>query len=258
MKKQLTMYNKKYNEHEIIERYSKGESTKSIANCLGTYNTTIRRILLRNNIAVRNQSEAQTDRNNMFINRTPEGDYWLGMLISDGYIGDKEYVIGLGLQDKDLEHLKKYSSFVKANVKSYKHPKFEALEHRVYFKNKAINLWLKSIGITERKSSTVCINIDLNRDILRGILDGDGYVRLNKLNVAIATQSVCLKDAIIKYLKENDINATSYKSKDLFIVGIYKNNDVFKLYNLLYTDTDLFLERKKDRLTATLKLKGFI
>lgn len=258
MKNQLTMYNKKYNEKEIITRYCEGESAKSIADNLSTYNTTIRRILLRNNIPLRNQSEAQAKTKNRFIERTPESDYWLGMLVSDGYVGDKEYVIGLGLQDKDFTHLQKYSTFIDVPISSYKHPRFGVVEHRVYFKNKAVNLWLKSIGITERKSSTVCLKVDLNRDILRGILDGDGYIRKDKLCVEIATQSECLKDNIISYLNSFEIQPTIHCSGNLFVIGVYKSNDVFKLYNLLYKDTDLFLERKKDRLTATLKLKGFI
>lgn len=47
----------KYDEQFIIEKYVAGQNAKAIATELGTYNTTIRRILLRNNISLRGVSE---------------------------------------------------------------------------------------------------------------------------------------------------------------------------------------------------------
>ena len=183
---------------------------------------------------------------------TEEAQYWLGMLIADGYIGDKENTVGLSLQEKDLEHLNKYANFVETNIKSYLNKKFNIMEHRAYFKNKATNSWLKSIGITERKSSNIKLLIPLTNHILRGIIDGDGYVRKGKGHIEIATQSDNLRLQIVEYLTSNNIHCTSHVSTSVFIIGIYRKDSVKKLYNLLYNNASVFLERKKDRITATL------
>lgn len=47
----------KYDEQNIINRYNEGASPKEIGVELGTYNTTIRRILIRNGITPQNCSE---------------------------------------------------------------------------------------------------------------------------------------------------------------------------------------------------------
>ncbi len=49
----------KYNEQEIVEKYNNKVNTVILARELGTYNTTIRRILLRNNIKLRSSGEVQ-------------------------------------------------------------------------------------------------------------------------------------------------------------------------------------------------------
>mgnify|MGYP003461767781 FL=1 len=183
---------------------------------------------------------------------TEEAQYWLGMLVADGYIGDKENTVGLSLQEKDLEHLNRYANFVETNIKSYLNKKFNIMEYRAYFKNKATNSWLKSIGVTERKSDNIKLLIPLTNHILRGIIDGDGYVRKGKGHIEIATQSDNLRLQIIEYLTSNDIHCTSHVSTSVFIVGIYRKDSIKKLYNLLYNNASIFLERKKDRITATL------
>jgi hypothetical protein len=242
------MYNEKY----IIEQYNKGNNTNLIAKELGTYNTTIRRILLRNNITLRNVSEANSKvKFNVFQTENEETFYWFGFLAADGYVGNKENTIGLGLQEKDLDHLIKYSKYIGVDVKSYKNKKFNVIEHKVYFKNKKINSFLKSIGITENKSNTLCLKIPLNFHILRGIIDGDGYVRKNKPTVEIATNSIDFANQIKEFLNNNNIHCT-VNYNNICIIGIYKKKDVTVLYNELYKDASVFLERKKDRLTALL------
>ena len=47
----------KGNEELIIRLYQEGYTQKDIAEQLGIYNTSVRRVLLRNNITIRNNSE---------------------------------------------------------------------------------------------------------------------------------------------------------------------------------------------------------
>jgi len=101
-------------------------------------------------------------------------------------------------------------------------------------------------------SNNIKLLIPLTNHILRGIIDGDGYIRKGKGHIEIATQSDNLRLQIIEYLTSNDIHCTSHSSTSVFIVGIYRKDSIKKLYNLLYNNASVFLERKKDRITATL------
>lgn len=87
----------KEKELEIIRLYIEEEKTqKEIADLYGTYNTSIRRVLLRNNITIRSNKELQgiirlediTSKEN-----TPEFYYFLGIMISDGCITGNRVVL---------------------------------------------------------------------------------------------------------------------------------------------------------------------
>lgn len=243
----------KYNEEQIVKEYLQGKNTKQLAFELKTYNTTIRRILLRNGITPRNQSEAQSKIINPFLDLENENvQYWLGMLASDGTIGDKEYVVSLGLQEKDLEHIKKYSEFSKVPIKTVFNKKFNCIEYRVVFKNKACNIFLRNLGITPRKSKTLKMKTSLSPAFIRGIIDGDGFIRKNTGRIEIATQSVEFKTQLVEWFTQNDIHCTNYFNGTIYIIGIYSKKDLITSYNLIYKNASVYLERKYDRLYASL------
>ena len=243
----------KYNEKDIITEYLLGISAKEIALKLGTYNTTIRRILLRNNIKLRNQSEAQRRVSNPFVNLNDRNvQYWLGMLAADGTIGNKEYLVSLGLQEKDLDHVLKYSSFVDVKCHKIISKKFKTIEYRVTFKSKECNLYLRNLGITPLKSKTLSIKMKMTPDFIRGVIDGDGYIRKNTGGIEIATQSENFKEQLISWFKCNNIHCTSSFNGSVFIVGVYSKKDILKSYNLIYKDAPIRLERKYNRLYASL------
>lgn len=243
----------KYNEEQIVKEYLQGKTTKQLAFELKTYNTTIRRILLRNNIIPRNQSESQSKIINPFLNLKDENvQYWLGMFASDGTIGDKEYVVSLGLQERDLEHIEKYSKFSKVPIRKVLSKKFNCIEYRVTFKNKACNLFLRSLGITPRKSKTIKMNIPLSPAFIRGVIDGDGFIRKISGRIEIATQSVEFKDQLVEWFTQNSIHCTNYFNGTVYVIGIYSKKDLITSYNLIYKNASIYLERKYNRLYASL------
>ena len=239
-------------DHEkIIELHQNGLSPKKIGELLGTYNTSIRRVLLKHGKTLKNQSEAQVTTNNKFLNLdNEEVQYWLGILAADGTIGNKDNLVCLGLQEKDKEHVDKYAYFIGVKTHKVHNKKYDSYEYRAYFKNKSINFYLKSIGITNSKSATLNYKLPITNHFLRGVIDGDGYIRKEKPNIEIASQSQIFTNQLIEYLKLKDIHCTTHKSASVNIIGIYKKNDVKRLYDLLYKDASVFLERKKSRLDA--------
>ena len=242
----------KYDEKQIIIEYLAGNTAQSIAKKLGTYNTTIRRILLRNNIVVRNQSESQRKVRNPFSDlASKEVNYWLGILATDGTIGDKEYLVSLELQEKDYALVKSFSNFIK--VPKIKPIVYETSAcYRVGFKSKECNLFLRNLGITPRKSKTLCCKFEFTPDFIRGVIDGDGYIRKNKGHIEIATQSTDFKNQLLSWFEKYEIYAKSRFTNGLWIIGIYKKKYLFKLYDILYKDASIKLERKFNRLYASL------
>lgn len=240
----------KFNESEIVKAYLEGKSPTEIAKDLGTYNTSIRRVLLRNGIIPRNQSEAQVKTKNVFLDLyDPTVQYWLGFLAADGTIGNKEYLVALELQKKDLDHLQKYCNFLGITYKEILYGKYNTVGYRASFKNKATNLFLKSLGITNNKSKTIKINFEFNSHFLRGVFDGDGYVRLlsnNRAAYEIATMSNDFKNQLSHFLTINKIKHTCNLRKDgIYIIGIYANSEAKKFYDMIYNNATVFLERKK-------------
>ena len=241
-------------DHEkIVELHKEGLSPKRIADMLGTYNTSIRRVLLKHGRTLKNRSEALVTTSNRFAELdNPEAQYWLGMLAADGTIGNKTNLVCLSLQEKDSTHLSKYASFMGIRVFKVYNKRYDLYEHRASFRNKSVNHYLKSIGITDNKSASLDYKLPITRHFLRGVIDGDGYVRKNKPYVEIASQSPVFVEQLMSYLKTQGIHCTihGHTKSVLYIIGMYRRDAVRKLYDLLYKDASVYLERKKNRLDA--------
>jgi hypothetical protein len=145
----------KYDEKYIIEQYTSGVPAKTIATELGTYNTTIRRILIRNNINLRGVSETlrKVKNNPLSI----DDHYWLGWLATDGCVTNG-YVV-LELQKRDEYIVKAFADYVGCpTYEATYRDKFKSV--RAQFKNPECVDFLRSVGITERKSKTLEIGFD--------------------------------------------------------------------------------------------------
>jgi len=245
---------KAYNENEIIEWYLNGLNTKEIANKLGTYNTTIRRILLRNNIKIRTKLDMarRYSRINIFEEvLSKEEYYFLGLLITDGCIHNDR--ITLGLKESDMSILERFAKFLGDNVKvnHYFHKKHAINQFEVKVRNKIVCNNLKKLANFTNKSSDLELYIPLNFNILRGIIDGDGST-LNQY-IKIFGMSLVFLNQIKSFLLEYNIESYITRNKTCYQLSVYKQKDVLFLYDKLYYDTDLFLERKKTNFGPLLK-----
>lgn len=92
-------------EAEIIKLYTEGRHTNEIAKMYNTFNTSIRRVLLRNNIVIRSYGVAQRRVNLEDISSkegTPDFDYFLGLLATDGCITGDRIVLDFSEENKEL------------------------------------------------------------------------------------------------------------------------------------------------------------
>lgn len=243
----------------IVKEYKKGRTQKDIAEELGTYNTTIRRILKREDVEVLGNDKQQTVvSHNPFLDlNDDETLYWLGYLISDGNVSTSRNRINIS-SNKDPEHLKKYIKFLKSPVKlnKYLNKKYNCYEYSVNFANKEVKEYLISLGITPKKSLDIVINFPVSYSLLRGLIDGDGYVRKYSetySTIELASGSLDFLNQIKQFLDSEDIYSYIKQLKpNLWSLVISYKEDVKKLANNLYNNASVYLERKKQNIGSAL------
>ena len=243
----------------IVKEYKKGRTQKDIAEELGTYNTTVRRILKRENVEVfgNDRQQAIVIHNPFLDLNDDETLYWLGYLIADGNVSFSRNRINIS-SNKDPEHLKKYIRFLNAPVKlnKYLNKKYDCWEYSVNFANKTVKQYLINLGITPRKSLDIQINFPVSYPLLRGVIDGDGHIRKfneNRSGIELASGSFCFLQQIESFLKRDNIYSYIKQIKpNLWILRITHKNEVIKLIHKLYNNASVFLERKKQNIGSAL------
>lgn len=242
----------KFNDNEIVNMYINGYNMAQIAKYYNTYNTTIRRILIRNNIQTRSISETWSKRSNPFIDITnDEVQYWLGLLATDGNVskGNNNRIV-LQLHWNDRYIVEAFAKFTNATAYNVYNKKYNLYEKRVAFRNKQIKSTLVSYGIVPCKSKILKMNIPITFSFLRGVIDGDGYIRKynNRSTVEIATASNLFALQLYEFLSSNNIKCTIREDKNkLYIVGVYSKLYSLTLYKKLYEKASIFMIRKKNR-----------
>jgi hypothetical protein len=242
-------------ELSIIEDYNKGLNTVQIANKWNTYNTSIRRVLLRYGITPRTNKEVQNRvKHNPFKLGDEYSEYFLGLLLTDGCICHRGNSVSISLSLKDKEMVEKFRNFIypEGKVSEVLQKKYNTYMYAYSVRNDDIANWLETQGNFYNKSYNCDIYIPLTPHILRGIFDGDGYCTFRN-NGTTFQWGVCGKSKVFllkiqEYLKNNNITSTLYNKKKpagyLWHLEIHKTVDVVKVFNLMYERASIYLMRK--------------
>ena len=188
-----------------------------------------------------------------FTTDSREREYVLGFLMSDGYLSS-DGELGWYLSSKDVEILRKIKNTLQCD-----HPiKFQKSKWgeyaRLRIKNKSIANQLKNIGITNNTTGEEffpqeCQNYGY--DFIRGVFDGDGCVKLtNKKNNCTNSWSICSTNLMFLENIQNYIGCGKIcQSTNINYLTVYDKNHLDNIYDHLYNDTNLFLQRKYDIFT---------
>lgn len=254
--------NIKGHEQEIIDLYLQGMSQKDIAVKFNTYNTSVRRVLLRNGIKTRSTSEVlRKCKINPFKDNDQISDYFLGLLLTDGTISNRvndkrnnQIILSLNERDKYIvEYFRDWAS-PETKVSKVLQKLNNSYMYSCCITNPEAEKWLKTQGNFINKSYECELYKELNYDILLGIFDGDGgfHKTNNSLQFFICGASKIFIDQIHKFLINEGFTAyvhehTRDSSTLFYYVEIYKQNDVIKLGKLLYKNALIYCKRKYEK-----------
>lgn len=236
---------------KIIKLYKKGIPSTKIGVLFKVSRTTIIRVLKRNNVEIRNKSEASRQfrfNENAFATITPESAYWIGFLMADGCIAS-ENTLQIELREKDKNHLKKLKTFLKSEHRILQPPcakKRGACRFTVR-SDKLIKDLMK-YGIVRKKSLTCkVIGLENNRDFWRGVMDGDGNIWYNPTQGFWYLKLLGSKPLMQQYLNFiKTITPTKvnlYPHKNIWTVHLGAHHAASVMY-ALYNNSCVALDRK--------------
>ena len=205
-----------------------------------------------------------------------EKAYWLGFIAADGWTTVNETSnsgsIGIELQYKDINHLKKFNKSICGNYKidtlnktcevsTYPDRIHKMCRIRVFSIDMVHDLY--KFGVTTDKTYNFHIpNIpeNLMRHFIRGYFDGDGCVRTRTRKLAsdqIVEYPLCDFSSVdINFLEElrryiyDNLGICSYiytEKSGCSRLCIHKNEHTTDFLNYLYNDAEIYLDRKYEK-----------
>ena len=261
----------KEKEENILRMYKEGKSQKEIANYYRTFNTSIRRVLLRNNIILRGNNKIQRlCKHNPFKRNDEFSEYFLGLLLTDGCISSNitknSNSINLSLNERDSYIVETFRDWAspKSKISKVLQKLNNSYMYSVSITNEEVEEWLRRKGNFNNKSYNCKLYTPITWNILRGIFDGDGGFHFNSghLNFFICGKSLIFIQQIKYFL--NKYGFTSYikeringQGNSLYYIEIYKINDVIKLGEYMYNNAQIFIKRKFDKWLSFYESRGY-
>lgn len=188
---------------------------------------------------------------------TEEKAYFLGLMITDGYVKEKKgsNLFGISLKSEDKYMIENFKKELNSDVKIY-HDKRDNKEcYSIEITNQKMCDDLKNFNIVPNKTYLLNdINIELipenfRKDYLRGIIDGDGSIGIDNGQIWISLTGYS-EDFVKSFEYEIDRIISKEKHNKIHKANAYfcrwKGNKISKkILDYLYKDATIYLERKK-------------
>ena len=245
----------------IIEKYKSGISTVKLSKELNRSTETICSFLRKtNNIRTVSESLRQFNLNQSFFEKidTEQKAYWLGFIYADGFIVD-DYTFGICLKHDDLSHLEKFKNDIEftGTIKEKQQGKINTA--RIHITCKKTVSDMNKLGVVKQKTFIVKfptfeqVPENLMNHFLRGYFDGDGYISKDcKALEIIGTEHFAFGFSEVVFseiqLPISYVGNRNGKFRNGIVSFQYNGkNRIEKLYNYLYKDATVFLDRKRNR-----------
>jgi hypothetical protein len=267
-------------EQQIRAEYESGDSTPTLAVRWGTIPCVVNSIIHRGG-TIRTRSQAQRGLvkpmprrcsldESAFDNaeNDPIASYFVGLLFADGCISEDGYqkTINLTLKASDAELVYAYRNFIgsshKVRISSCTKNGKVSTRAAIGTRSDRMATALVRYGIVPRKSMTAIVPdcMMLNTDWWRGLLDGDGWVRIYNAAARVGvcgTLQTC--EAFGAYVKTiTPTRATVRPAGPIFSFTV-GHRHACRVAHALYQNCSISLKRKRDvalEMIAAGKKKG--
>ncbi len=235
---------------EIINKYQGGKSARQLGFEYNVVDVTITALLKRHNIFIRNRSNAKRTnqiKEDIFDTVTEESAYWIGFILADGNVyhpPKRSKQLNIGLAERDWEHLEKFKKFIGSNKKLYYNNGGVFIS---FYSNRIVEK-LAEYGIVPRKSKIAKVPESLknNRHFWRGMVDGDGWVTLDRKGFPVL--GLCGTIDIVRHFMHFVGKEVTLQIKDSNFGEIqYYTTTAKTVITYLYDDAKIFLQRKYDK-----------
>lgn len=246
-------------EQEIIQRYTSGQSARQIRDEIGLFKThkTVYDVLKKYGIKTREWADYSDPdlRHDYFLDIcTPNQAYLLGVIIADGYVYEENPVLGLQMADRSIielmkSELRSQNSILRTSPRTDNHKEM----FRIVVTSNMIKTHLARYGVVPKKTHITqlpTLMSDMMPHLLRGVLDGDGFVGRYNGGVHVGfTGSVYFVSQVSFFLaltlgisQPLPIKGTTWR------VSWAHKEEVKKIHEYLYPDGESFcLARKREK-----------
>ena len=216
------------------------------------------------------------DVNDDYFNQidSEEKAYWLGFLIADGWINQREGQdrLVLDISSKDKKHLESYANALNFNgpIKDFeiKSGEYKGYKHsQIAITSQQLVNDLSKYGCVPNKSLMLKfpkLPQRLISHFIRGYFDGDGSVFIsnekhwrNKTIVPVIHYRFCgtkeFLTEVDKYINLNGI--LSQPKGKAYELAFKRNRKLIPFYDYLYKDATIFLKRKRGIFDSHIKNK---
>lgn len=228
-----------------------------------------------------------------FFNKidSEEKAYILGFYIADGsvYKGNTHqgYKFSIGISALDLDILEKIRDILSPNaninfsderINNYGIKTNSMCKLSISSKDIVNNLCELGLGENKTYLTKSIINIvpeNLMIHFIRGYFDGDGHIGYSKVSKKHITKQNIKKDynyinynfsiisldhnillEISNFLEKNNFTISKKTNKDCLTISIHKKSEIESIFNLLYKDATIFMNRKYNKFREILGISS--
>jgi len=253
---------------KILDLYNANLNCTQIALKYGVSCQAIYQFLKRKGVALKTQSELQRkyslDETVFETIGNEKKAYFLGLLYADGYIYKKKNTISLSLQDKDLDIVSSFQTFLNSNrpllTICYPNPSWRP-QYRLVVQSPRIIKDLEKLGCTQNKTFTLkfpSLHFELNPHFIRGYFDGDGSVWVlnrksckSNLYANLMGNKEFLEDLI--KIVPIDCKAHIRKQRSIYSLDFSCKNAI-RFLEWLYSNASIYGSRKHNNYNASLNI----
>lgn len=194
--------------------------------------------------------------------------YILGLIASDGNVAKKGNQISIQLLSKDRDILKKIKNVTKSSHPLDRYVTKDGKDTTKFAVHSAE--WKKDLanyGIVPAKTFNLTPPLFLHPsykiDYIRGYFDGDGCITFGEHSTSPSWSIVGASYPVVLWIKETLANdygiITNFietsvlpSGKKMYKITYYGFTKIKSIYNVLYTDSPFFLQRKKEKFQTIL------